>query len=341
MLAVTKCNIDVRSLPSAWILFSLLLALIDPATAQPEVDRRYVAVDGPSLLMRFYNVPPAFLSTYGREGNVGGESSAQIVLERAGVTFGAGASARYFSDISLLVVCNTEDEIERTEAYLGVGDYCVRIGYTQVATIVEVIEIDRSEYLRLQGENPLTDSGDALRRSVQKAVRSGDAQVLETLAVTGRSGQSAIAVSSSFEVYPSADNAPITPAKVKLAGAGTKLADVTAGPTAWESRAVGRRLEVSPTVRDSENDIDLSMDLTITGHDKRLHTVWPNQEIPDHERREIPTYDTRQVSTDVLVTDGSYALIAVWKPTDKEERASMDRVHLVFVRADVMLPPVD
>ena len=238
-----------------------------PVFGQTKIQQRDAVVEGRHFQIASYYVAPRFMSgVEDRAVASDGSVDAKSVLERVGISFGRGCSARFFPKGSYLVVCNTAEQIEVVAIYLGVDEYVPTV--LLVSVIVEQIEIERDELSAWLATNRLESDATELRRTVQNL-------------------------------------SPI-PEKVKLEGAKAKIPKVAPGPTAWECRDVGRRLEVQPVIRDNSTDVDLSIGLNITGHDKALHSVWPNEEVPDHERREIPTYDTRQVGTTVIVTHGGY-----------------------------------
>ncbi len=83
------------------------------------------------LYTNAYVVPPTFLRTGEPAADpfapqpfvpaIGGNNpTAKSILENAGITFGAGASAIYNPKTSQLIVRNTEDQMELVEAYLEV-----------------------------------------------------------------------------------------------------------------------------------------------------------------------------------------------------------------------------
>ena len=329
--ACRRCLMEVVAVAVA-MLGTFLSATESDGEGEDLITRSYWLSRG-----LFETCSPLFTFLVDGELNV----DAKRGLKSWGITFGAGSDAVLVMLQNRvgkyeLLVRNTKEQHELVEQF--VASLAGPPFEYQVATIVEVIELDRAGYQRWQYENSLVDTGDRLRHFVQQKVRSGDAKVIETLGVTARSGQPATTTSYHFEVYPSKDNPSLTPEKVMLHGARARSPEVIAGATAWECRDVGERLRVDPVIRENYNDVDLNLGLTITGYDKAEHSVWPNEEIPDHERRERPIFDTRKVHTQVTVTHGGYALLAVWKPTDED--AARDKVHLVFVRADIMALPV-
>jgi len=72
---------------------------------------------------KVYVVDPAFADLSGGKAPGAPPSDAaaatKSILEKAGITFAAGASAIYLADGSKLIVRNTSDQITRIEAYLA------------------------------------------------------------------------------------------------------------------------------------------------------------------------------------------------------------------------------
>ncbi|HRQ87909.1 MAG TPA: type II and III secretion system protein [Bacteroidia bacterium] len=125
--------------------------------SQPEAD----------LFTNVYVVPPTFLSNdsgggggaasggssdpFGDSGSSGGSSgsparaTAKSILERAGITFGSGASAIYNPSTSQLIVRNTQDQMELVEAYIESIVKGVEKQITITSRFVEISEEDGKE----------------------------------------------------------------------------------------------------------------------------------------------------------------------------------------------------
>jgi general secretion pathway protein D len=120
------------------------------------------------IFTNVYVVPPTFLSTDGGGGAgggggaaaadpfaepvaagggaaPGGRRNAKQILESAGITFGAGASAIYNATTSQLIVRNTQDQMELVEAYIESIVQGVEKQIYITSRFVEISEEDGSE----------------------------------------------------------------------------------------------------------------------------------------------------------------------------------------------------
>ena len=112
------------------------------------------------LYCQYFRVPPTFLKQATPEDSVVDpfapnssppkaepKENAREILEKAGITFGEGATARYYPRHSLLKVINTEDQLEL------VGDYVTPIGRDSPHSIyvkIEIFQLKEADYQQIQ-----------------------------------------------------------------------------------------------------------------------------------------------------------------------------------------------
>ena len=139
------------------------------------------------LFTNVYVVPPTFLSTGAGGGGGGGAAAAdpfadpvapsglaaaarptaKTVLENAGITFPAGASAIYNKTSSQLIVRNTQDQMELVEAYIDSITEGVEKQIYITSRFVEIAEEDADElgFDWLLGPFNLASSGQGISAS--------------------------------------------------------------------------------------------------------------------------------------------------------------------------------
>ena len=288
------------------------------------------------LYTNIYQVPVDFFldsSDGGRE--VLQTGTAQKILEHAGVTFGEGAYVR--SDLTnprapLLIVHNTQDQMELLEAYISRGGR----REAQITVIVEHIEVEASWLSHWLLDHRLDSDGTLLRRDVQKLVRAGNARVAGTSAVPIRSGQRAKTESISEYLVAVSGDPPEISNKVKLTGKAEALGTGFA-PTSYVQKNLGTTLEVDAVIGADNSTIDLNLAPELVAREGE--TMWPLDDSPANFRHEKPKLREERITTQVTLIDGHYALMGTVDPLESGLNDVKNTKLLVFVRADIARQP--
>jgi hypothetical protein len=196
-------------------------------------------------------------------------------------------------------------------------------------------------------KRPTRSEATELRREVQALVKKGDAKVLETQIVTGRSGEKSLAESIREQIYPteaepsSIPNAVTVPDKPEgLSAENIKALAALVGsptPTSFEVRNVGSTLEIEPTVGADGKFIDLRFAPELLWH--HGNTTWQERKdvLGNISKVEVPDFYTVRLSTSLTLTPGAYALAGVVTPRSGSGAADLARKVMVFVKADVLM----
>lgn len=334
----------MKSHPKTHLIIALCGGLCSlSAQEKQEPKPKPVSVD---LYTVSYKVPPTFLSY--RSGNDTGTATAdpfaepdrgnlsardlhtpKSILESAGVTFSAGASAVYNPSSGTMVVRNTRDQLDLVEAFL---ESIVADSEKQIHVIFEMIEVDHLDFSDWFLSNTMDHDGTDLRKAAQEWVREGRGSILSTTTVMARSGQRAKNESISEHVYPTEFDPPEIPNEVTLSDR-AEAPTVGVTPTAFETRNVGVTIEVDPVIGSDGVTIDLNLAperVQLGGY-----TVWSSEEVDEMFQVRLPTFYTMKITTQVTLHAGRYCLLGSTKPLDPTTEGLDDVVVLNFVRADI------
>ncbi len=313
------------------ILPVIFAALISSPLSQAQEEKLQTAV---------FKLPPGVFSGNAtdpfKKHRLFEEFSVQEQLERAGILFEKGTSAKYNRGRQLLTVVNTGDQLELVEAYIFSGCYCVE---RQIYALIEYIEIESSLYHDWMFENSLSDGGRKLRQQAQKWIKSGEGTVIETAMVAARSGQRAKVESIHEVIYPTEGDPPEIPNDVLLEGPEAR-APLTAGnATAFETRKVGTTFELDPVLGADDWTIDINLAPEIVKEGGETH--WP----PDEKNGEpiftitMPTFNTMKVTTQSTVIKGQYSFLGTSRPLKPAVESRKKPIILQFLRADLVELP--
>lgn len=196
-------------------------------------------------------------------------------------------------------------------------------------------------------KRPTRSDATELRREVQALVKKGDAKVLETQIVTGRSGEKSMTESIREQIYPtevepsSIPNAVTVPDKPEgLSAENIKALAALVGPptpTSFATRNVGSNLEAEPTAGGDGKFIDLRFAPELVWH--HGNTTWQERRdvLGNINKIEVPDFYTVRLSTSLTLTPGAYALAGVVTPRSGSGAADLARKVMVFVKADVLM----
>ena len=294
---------------------------------------------------RFYPVPPTFFKVWTGDGPIDPFAapdavefevrSPREILERAGVTFEDGAYAwACLSEThgTTLVVHNTAAQHELVEAYgcfLGPGDP------KQLTIIVESIEVDAAWLSRWMLDHRLDRDGTPLRKAVQGLVRKKKAKVADTSIVMARSGQRARSESVRKIPYPNSEDPSEVSSAEKPEG-NAKAPTTSVAPTLFTEHTTGVVLEADPVIGPDNATIDLLLAPLRSVRDGE--TSWPMEDSPAAFLHEKPKILTQRISTQLVLTDGSYALLGTVDPLESGLTGVTKTKVLRFVRVDIGSP---
>ena len=184
-------------------------------------------------------------------------------------------------------------------------------GEFQIHIFHEWIEVDHSFFSNWLFENPLTTDGNPLRNQAQKWIKENKATVIESVLVSGRSGQRAKVESVDEYIYPTEYDPPEIPNEVTLQN-GAKAPVTAATPTAFETRNLGHTLEVDPVLGADDYTVDINLApeiVELEGIEK-----WHHQQEDIRFQVQMPTMYTQKITTIVTCQDGRYAFLGTTRP---------------------------
>ena len=278
------------------------------------------------FVTKIYHVPPSFLST---DPNNKAKAKARLVLEKAGVKFPPGASARYNTPTNTLIVKNTRDQLTLVGYYLAGSDDLDSL--KQLFVILESIEADRELFQNWMFKNRILGKGNQLRKEIQEWIKKGQGKIVETTIINTRSGNRSKAESAAEFIYPMEMDPPEIPTEVDLDGPTTKSPRSGGNPTAFGVRNLGSTLEVDARIRPDDLTIDLALASKIVRQNGYTH--WPGGD-PFYTISQ-PKFQTMNITTEVTVTSGNYALIGSHRTLEATDPKQKPTVMIQFIRADV------
>jgi hypothetical protein len=212
---------------------------------------------------------------------------------------------------------------------------------------VEFVEMSHAKLTELLfHEEPETSDATALRETVAKLVKGGEATILETMMITASGGKSAKTESVREFIYPTEYEPPEIPTEVDLPDkkGGLTPDDIKAlwmmatpaTPTAFETRHLGSTLEVEATLAAAHKQIDLTLCPEIVWHTGNI--IWAERKdgLGNVSRIEMPAFYTISIRTAVTCVDGQYCLMAALSPKDQNGVTDFTRKVMVFVRCDIV-----
>ena len=293
----------------------------------------------PNLSTRTYRVSERFLSCLHAmvpsspgelsQGN-GKRPSGKTMLEKLGLPSPEGSAAIYNKKESTLIIRNTEAGFQIAESIL---DSIRSSAEQQIHIYQEWIEVDHDLFSDWLFENRLDDDGTKLRNQAQQWIKQGKATIIESVLVSGQSGQRAKVESINEYIYPTEYDPAEIPNTVNLTnGAEAPVSAVT--PTAFETRNLGTTLEVDPVLSADHKIVDLNLAPEIV---KLVEVVnWHNQQTDVRFQTQMPTFHTQKITTQVTARAGHYAFLGTTRPlAPADPKITRNPIVLQFVRPDV------
>ncbi len=253
----------------------------------------------------------------------------QESLEKQGVVFTDGASATFEESSLRLTHTNTMLRIQQVEDLLeSIREQSEKLIYIYM----EFIEVDHDEFSDWLFENVMDADGTPLRNEVQKWIKEGRAEIVESATVAARSGQRAKVESIDEYIYPTEYDPPEIPNEVTLKNGAT--APVSAAtPTAFETRNLGVTLEVDPVLGTDSKIIDINLAPELV----ELEGVsqWHHRTEDPRFMAHMPTFYTQRITTQLTAYDGRYAFLGTTRPLKAAKPDRKNPIVLQFVRGDV------
>ena len=238
--------------------------------------------------------------------------SAKKVLESAGVVFPKGAAAVYKPASSTLIVRNTREQMELVEIY---GCFHQPRPELLVHGIFEFIELESDLYQDWIDENRISDSGSKLRQAAQDWVQSGNAKIVETIVITGRSGNR----SESESVH-------------ELVGYAAKDKHKGETNSVYSAKIInaGTRILMEPVVGADNSTLSIDYILDLSSPPK-----------PARDAEELLYEHSLKTNSHLTIQSGSYALAGTHRPSNSISGGFKRPIVLQFVRADIAALPMD
>ncbi|MDP1588809.1 MAG: hypothetical protein Q8M07_13755 [Prosthecobacter sp.] len=250
------------------------------------------------------------------DGNL--KKSAKQVFEEAGVAFPDEASVSYGPATTQILVRNTSENLDKVELFLAKLE-----DLHQPKTLVFTTHI-------LQAPGPL------LRRIASQAAgkRSHHAELDELLAAVKTGGVQSLGTAR-IETKSGTRGTTLQGTQHNaLAEVGINKAG---DPEIFtESRHVGLKVELDPTVVADGRTVELTLD-------PEFHTAAPfehRERILDTQGRKLEfpltDYHSAKVTTAITMPSGTARLLSLYKPTGKPEFEKEDILQAIFITCDIL-----
>jgi hypothetical protein len=211
----------------------------------------------------------------------------------------------------------------------------------QARVQVEFIEVSHGLLTGLLfGAKPATDDVD-LRAQVQARVGDGTATLVETMLAIAPNGARAATESIEEFIYPTEYD--VEQSKFRTPGEMPQLPFFARYIRPWDSisafetRATGVTLEVSPSLEADGHSVDLQYSIEITR--TLREEVWHEHEDEWGEAPlTFPIFETWRSGRRVMLRDGAFELVTILNPRDQPRPPALEKRVLVFIRADVVRP---
>lgn len=251
------------------------------------------------------------------------------------IPFPEGTSAEFDSRTGLLTVVHYESRFVDIEMFLDLLVSSVeplRTPAAQLHIIHERIEIDHFVFADWLLENTMSHDGTELRKKAQDWARDGLATILDTTAVTCRSGQRAKTRSGEDYIFPTEPGVPEIPNRLELSGA-VESPIAPRAASAFETRYLGVVFEVDPVIGSDEVTIDLNLSPYFCELEKLDHIQ--SRPAKNQSAVDMPRFFTERITTQVTLLDGHYAFLGTTRPHKASDPKRKNPLILNFVRADV------
>jgi hypothetical protein len=205
-----------------------------------------------------------------------------------------------------------------------------------VRVSVQYIEVSHPVLTELLGGDET--GGHALHTKAMEMAKKGEAKILETAMVVCRSGYKSYAVSILEEIYPS-EYYPDGLGSVGL----TEIPytdSVTRSYPSFEVKDTGIKLEADLTVDEETQIIDLRF-LPEFIRRIRLDTWFEHKDQWGDSTMRWPVYEKWSANTSLSLRSGKSELVSIINPKEQPAPPAVSRRVLLFVRADILAPPVE
>ncbi|GEP46338.1 hypothetical protein [Brevifollis gellanilyticus] len=282
-----------------------------------------------------YKVPPDFETMGEKEGSQAPPDTTKVqkILEGQGIPFPRGAYAKFISETSELVVCNTPENIDLVDSFTGVHG-CGSSFPGTVRLSFHIVEAEAAVIRKLGRESEgLADHQEAWKALNQMAA-GGKARFVRSAWMETRHGQQV--VYENVLLRPRADS-------VSEVGAAEEPVKTKEGEV--PAAVPGRRFYLEA----EEDKIGFTIEADLVVEDERMITLNVKLEndlaLPVTLTPEAPADPSvRRISavtqenpeatftTNTVCVPGRYRMIGVYQPDAEDGKL----LHAVFVRADVV-----
>jgi len=314
---------DAEGMLWATFLKCEVVTQIKPPRDSPTPASVFVPPDPQSWHTKSFKVPPDFLSSSGNlldsppseKPNGKAPRTAQSVLEASGILFPEGATAIYDPLHALLIVRNTQNNLDLVEAYV---EWSCRPWPRTIAYTAQLFQGPGPLLRQLTAQAAGKCDHRAELDALLAAVKSGTVQALSTARIETKFGTLATATQAREHTSLSA---------VKVNDKGETEFD-------QDVRQIGLTLSIEPAGRSDGRAIESSISLEFHPAEPLEH----REHILDSQGRslELPLTDYQAVhlTTGTLIPSGAARLVGLWKPTGKPEFEQEDILQMLIITCD-------
>jgi hypothetical protein len=198
-----------------------------------------------------------------------------------------------------------------------------------IMIICEFIEVEMKDFSDWVLENPILTDATPLRKATQGWVDAKRAKIIETMAVSARSGQRAKVEAIEEYIYATEYDPPQGAA---VETDDENVAVVPPNGAAFETRNVGTTLEVDPVLgQDGTVDLNLAPEIVMAAEEAEIVT-----KIGDNEMSvTTPRFHATKVTTQITLQPGDYGFLGTSRLGITRLPDADDPIILMFVRCDV------
>lgn len=216
--------------------------------------------------------------------------------------------------------------------------FCGVAAAEQVRVSLQFIEVSHPMLTELLDET----GGHALHAKAVSLTKKGQAKILDSCVVTGRSGQKVTLESIREEIYPTEYKSPTLPCSIGSTP-GLVLQKDPSNPLyrfigAFETRNTGVSIEVDACIEEDGKTIGLLLSPEWVTP-VRLETWDEHRDQWGDASFRMPVYETLRVNTGISVIPGKFELVSVITPKPVTPVPGASRKVMVFVRAEIVAVP--
>jgi len=195
-----------------------------------------------------------------------------------------------------------------------------------VRLYAELYEISTLEYADIMSQNTATAHDNSLRNKLFSMAKNGTSKLIDSQTLTTRVNQYDYTESITEFTFPTEYDPPSTDLSPG------NLLELTATPTAFETRNLGSRLSVKTNIH-SDSAIHAAIEFEHVTHMGETH--WMNVS-KNKSLITLPMFYNTNFNTELKLPLGKFILASVFTPLDKDKKPDRNKKTLYFIKANIL-----